>query len=126
MDVQEGTELTNFRIRAGGGGVKTTLSRNGSTGNVELSSHAAGMAQADAKLVLSVNLANRYLLLSINLAQNIKVVKGKAYNQGYASLAKADLGLQQSLSQEAPEPTYPLASYRPHQSTTQNTPEGQI
>lgn len=59
MDIQEGTELTNFRIRVGGGGVKTTLSRNGSIGNVELSSHPAGMAQADAKLVLSINLANR-------------------------------------------------------------------
>lgn len=59
MDVQEGTELTNFRIRAGGGGVKITLSRNGSTGNVELSSQACGMAQADAKLVISINLAHR-------------------------------------------------------------------
>lgn len=35
----------------------------------------------------------------------------------------ADLGLHKSPSQEAPEPTHPVAIFRPHQNTTQPAPQ---
>lgn len=56
-----GAELSNFRERGGGGGVRTTLTGDRSPGRcnypfVELSSHPAGPAQVGTKYVLSINL----------------------------------------------------------------------